>query len=82
MLTLDIEIEGKKTSLINLYGPNNDSEICEIIENVVNKSVVITGDFNLGPCSRKYPNICPKVCLGTIFMMVLGHVQGVISKLS
>lgn len=42
-----IEIGGKKTSLINLYGPNNDSGICEIIENVVNKSVVITGDFNL-----------------------------------
>jgi hypothetical protein len=44
---LDIEIEGKKTSLINIYGSNNDSGICEIIENVVNRSNVITGDFNL-----------------------------------
>jgi hypothetical protein len=44
---LDIEKEGTKTSLNNLYSPNNDSGICEIIENVVNKSIVITGDFNL-----------------------------------
>jgi phenylacetate-coenzyme A ligase PaaK-like adenylate-forming protein len=47
LLTLDIEKEGTKTSLNNLYSPNNDSGICEIIENVVNKSIVITGDFNL-----------------------------------
>jgi hypothetical protein len=34
LLTLDIEKEGTKTSLNNLYSPNNDSGICEIIENV------------------------------------------------
>ena len=27
---------------------------------------------NQGPCSQKFPKICPKICLRTIFRMVLG----------
>jgi hypothetical protein len=50
--------------------------ILEIIV-VHNISIILLirnrSDINQGPCSRKYPKICPKICLRTIFRMVLGQ---------
>ena len=52
LLCLDLEIEGKKILLINLYGPNQDSpeffeKVSECIENFNQQTILITGDFNL-----------------------------------
>ena len=52
LLAIDIEIEHKKITLINLYGPNNDSpeffnKVSDIIENFNNQTVIIAGDYNL-----------------------------------
>ena len=52
MLILDLELEGKRFTLVNIYGPNEDSpgfflKIQEIIEDYDNEHVIICGDFNL-----------------------------------
>ena len=52
MLILDLEVEGKQLTLINIYGPNEDSpdfflKVQEIIEEFDNENVIICGDFNL-----------------------------------
>lgn len=51
-LILDLEIEGKRVTLINLYGPNEDSPefyqtLVEGIEDFDNDTRIICGDFNL-----------------------------------
>ncbi|MCG7878665.1 MAG: reverse transcriptase domain-containing protein [Candidatus Thiodiazotropha endolucinida] len=52
MLILDLEIEGKRFTLANIYGPNDDSpnfflKVQDIIEEYDNDHVIICGDFNL-----------------------------------
>ncbi len=52
MLCLEIEIEGKKITLITIYGPNVDtpqffSKVSDIISNFDNQLVVLVGDYNL-----------------------------------
>ena len=52
MLILDLEVEGKQLTLVNIYGPNEDSpdfffKVQEIIEEFDNQNVIICGDFNL-----------------------------------
>lgn len=52
MLILDLEIEGKRLTLANIYGPNDDSpnfflKVQESIEEFDNEIVIICGDFNL-----------------------------------
>lgn len=52
VLALDLELEGKRITLISIYGPNNDSpefysNLCEIIEDFDNETTMICGDFNL-----------------------------------
>ena len=52
MLILDIELEGKKFTLANIYGPNEDSpgfflKVQEKIEEFDNEHVILCGDFNL-----------------------------------
>ena len=49
---IDIQIDNKNITLINLYGPNKDSPtffdtIPEIIEQFANDNIIICGDFNL-----------------------------------
>ena len=49
---LDIQIENKNVTLLNLYGPNKDSPqfydtISEIIQDFGNDYVIMCGDFNL-----------------------------------
>jgi hypothetical protein len=51
-LGVDIEIEGKTITLINIYGPNNDTplfynKVSESIEYFNNHSTILTGDYNL-----------------------------------
>ena len=52
MLILDLEIEGKRLTLANIYGPNDDSpnfflKVQESIGEFDNEIVIICGDFNL-----------------------------------
>ena len=52
LLGVDIENEGKKITLINIYGPNNDTplfynKVSETIEYFNNQSIILTGDYNL-----------------------------------
>ena len=52
MLILDLEIERKRLTLANIYGPNDDSpnfflKVQESIEEFDNEIVIICGDFNL-----------------------------------
>ena len=52
LLAIDMEIEHKKITLINLYGPNNNfpeffNKVSEIIENFDNQTVIMAGDYNL-----------------------------------
>jgi cytochrome oxidase Cu insertion factor (SCO1/SenC/PrrC family) len=47
-----IDIEGKNITLINIYGPNNDTplvynKVSETIEYFNNQSIILTGDYNL-----------------------------------
>lgn len=49
---MDLEIEGKRLTLVNVYGPNEDSPeffitLAEKIEECENDSCIICGDFNL-----------------------------------
>lgn len=51
-LGVDITIEGKNITLVNLYGPNNDSpsfynKVNEIMESFNYRQVILTGEFNL-----------------------------------
>lgn len=51
-IILDLEIEGKRLTLINLYGPNDDSpnfymDIIEKMQEYENDTCMICGDFNL-----------------------------------
>lgn len=51
-IVVDLEIEGKRLTLINLYGPNEDSpefyiKLAEIIEEYDNDTLIMCGDFNL-----------------------------------
>lgn len=51
-IVIDLEIEAKRTTLINLYGPNEDSpqfymKIADVIEEIGNESCILCGDFNL-----------------------------------
>lgn len=52
LLGIDITIEGTKTTLINLYGPNTDSplffdKVSNILNTYENRATIIAGDFNL-----------------------------------
>ena len=52
LLVLDIEIENKRLTLVNICGPNQDSpdfflNVQEIIEEFENETIIICGDFNL-----------------------------------
>ena len=52
ILGFDIENEGKKITLINIYGPNNDTplfynKVSETIEYFNNQSIILIGDYNL-----------------------------------
>ena len=52
LIALDLTIEGKRVTLINIYGPNSDSpvfydNIADILETYNNESNLVTGDFNL-----------------------------------
>jgi hypothetical protein len=45
-------LKGKKITLINIYGPNNDTPLfynkdSETIEYSNNQSIILTGDYNL-----------------------------------
>jgi hypothetical protein len=68
-IILDINIKESIMTLVAIYGPNEDNP--EFFKRLL-------FNLNQGPCSRKYP----KICLRAIFRMILGHVLGVISKLS
>jgi exonuclease III len=51
-LGIDIEIEGEKITLINIFGPNNDTPLfynkdSETIDYFNNQSIILTGDYNL-----------------------------------
>ena len=50
-LILDVNINGKRTTLINIYGPNRDSpEFYNIIKSDIERfgnPVILAGDFNL-----------------------------------
>ena len=51
-IILDINIEGKKFTLINLYGPNNDKpnfykELRRTYNSLNNDNVIMCGDWNL-----------------------------------
>ena len=50
-LILDIELDGKKFTMVNIYGPNEDSpgfflKVQEKIEEFDNGHVILCGDFN------------------------------------
>ena len=52
LLGVDIEIEGKTITLINIYGSNNHTplfynKVSESIEYFNNQSIILTGDYNL-----------------------------------
>ena len=52
LLALDLELEGKQLTLINIYGPNEDSPdfytyVSTVIEEFNNEEVIIFRDFNL-----------------------------------
>jgi hypothetical protein len=52
LLGVDIEIEGKTITLINIYGSNNHTplfynKVSEFIEYFNNQSIILTGDYNL-----------------------------------
>ena len=52
LLGLDLNIEDKIITLINIYGPNVDTPCfynkgAEVIENFDNQSCILCGDFNL-----------------------------------
>ena len=52
LLALDLEVEGKWLTLINIYGPNEDSPdfytyVSTVIEELNHEEVIICGDFNL-----------------------------------
>ena len=52
VLILDLEIKGKRLTLANIYGPNDDSpnfflKVRESIEEFDNEIVIIWGNFNL-----------------------------------
>lgn len=52
LLAINLIIEGKNVTLINIYSPNNDcptffSKVSDVIENFDNQSIIITGDYNL-----------------------------------
>ena len=51
-IVVDLEIEGKRLTLVNLYGPNEDSpefyiKLAEILEEYNNDTYILCGDFNL-----------------------------------
>ena len=51
-IAIDLEIEGKRVILINIYGQNEDSptfymKTVDIIEEFENDKCIICGDFNL-----------------------------------
>jgi hypothetical protein len=51
-LGVDIKIEGKTITLINIYGSNNDTplfsnKVSESIEYFNNHSTILTGDYSL-----------------------------------
>ncbi len=51
-LILDVTINGRRTTLANIYGPNNDSpdfykELKSDIEKLNNEYIILAGDFNL-----------------------------------
>ena len=50
-LILDITINNKRLTLINIYGPNKDTpEVYEIIKNDIityGNNIILAGDFNL-----------------------------------
>ena len=52
LLGLDLNIEDKRFTLINSYGPNVDTpcfynKVAKVIENFDNQSCILCGDFNL-----------------------------------
>ena len=52
LLILDLEVEGKHFSLVNIYGPNEDrpmfyQNMYDAIEEFANETIIICGDFNL-----------------------------------
>ena len=52
LIAVDIEIEGKRITLVNIYGPNTDSsgfylKLADILEEFGNETCIICGDFNL-----------------------------------
>jgi exonuclease III len=54
---LGVDIEGKNITLINIYGPNNDTplvynKVSETIEYFNNQSIILTGDYNLAQNQR------------------------------
>ena len=60
-ICLDLEIEGKKITLVNIYGPNEDrpefyTNIADIIEEVGNDTCIIGGDFNIA--QNQYLDTC------------------------
>ena len=57
LLGVDIEIEGKTITVINIYGPNNDTplfynKVSESIEYFNNQPTILTGDYNLVQSQR------------------------------
>ena len=52
LLVLDIEVESQRLSLVNIYGPNDDTpefyqNMYDVIEEFANENIIICGDFNL-----------------------------------
>ena len=48
MLILDLELEGKRFTLVDIYGPNEDSPGFFLkIQEIIDEHVIICGDFNL-----------------------------------
>ena len=51
-MIVDMEIEGKQLTLVNIYGPNEDSpefyrKLADITEKFENETCILCGDFNL-----------------------------------